>query len=202
MTGRRDEPNEWPRPTPHRLLHDARRAPRLPVATECQRPPGRLVRPSRPTLREPSFVRLELCSLRPPPLQELGSRRHRVDDGHALVVLNHTDLQRLSSHRRSDEHRHRRVVGDERSPVMSNCVEHVVVVDAVLSAEGSTSTNAGYSPSARSSTSVDGHVAGGGASSVGSESACSADWRDLGAAVHRADRQMWRKSVDLGAPRT
>ena len=83
MIGRPDERNEWPQPTPHRLLHGARPVRRLSVATECRRLPGPLVRQRRPRFREPSFVRLELCSFRPPPLQELGSRRHRVDDGHA-----------------------------------------------------------------------------------------------------------------------
>ena len=51
-------------------------------------------------------------------------------EGTFTNVLNHTNLQRFASHRRSDEHRDRRVIGDERSPVMSNCVEHVGVVDA------------------------------------------------------------------------
>jgi hypothetical protein len=56
-----------------------------------------------------------------------------VDDGHTLVVLDDTNLQRFAVAGRPDEHRDRRVVGLKGSPVMSNCVDHVVVVDIVLS---------------------------------------------------------------------
>jgi len=56
-----------------------------------------------------------------------------VDDGHALVVFHDTNLQRFAVTGRPDEHRDRRVVGLKGSPVMSNCMDHVVVVDAVLS---------------------------------------------------------------------
>ncbi len=135
-TDGRAEQNEWPRPRPHRGLRAVRRARRSRVATGCQRPPGLLVRPCRPTLREPLFVLLVLYSFPPPPLQELASGRHRVDDGDALSVFDHTNLQRFTSSRRPNEHRDRRIVGLEGSPVMSNCVGHVIVVDAVLSCCG------------------------------------------------------------------
>jgi hypothetical protein len=55
-----------------------------------------------------------------------------MDHGDARIVLNHADLQRFASHRRPYEHRDRRIVGFECSPVMSNCMKHVIVCDAVL----------------------------------------------------------------------
>ena len=119
-TDGRDEQNERPRPRPHRGLRAVRRARRSRVATGCQRPPGLLVRLCRPTLREPLFVQPVLYSFPPPPLQELASGRHRVDDGDALSVFDHTNLQRFASSRRPNEHRDRWIVGLEGSPVMSN----------------------------------------------------------------------------------
>ena len=56
-----------------------------------------------------------------------------MDDGHALVVFDDANLQRFTGTGRPDEHRDRLVVGVKCSPVMSNCVEHVIVVDAMLS---------------------------------------------------------------------
>ena len=132
-TGRSGEQSEWRRSVQHRAPHVVRRARRCRVATPCQRPPGHLARPCRPTLRSLWTVLLELCSLRPPPFQKLRPRWHWVDDGHALVVFDDANLQRFTGTGRPDEHRDRLVVGVKCSPVMSNCVEHVIVVDAMLS---------------------------------------------------------------------
>ena len=55
-----------------------------------------------------------------------------MDDRLTVVVDDDTYLQRLASPRGADKHRDRRVVGLERSPVMSKSVQHVLVVDTVL----------------------------------------------------------------------
>ena len=55
-----------------------------------------------------------------------------MDDGFAIVIDNHSNLQRLAGLRRADEHRDRLVVGCEGDVVVSVGVEHVVIVDAVL----------------------------------------------------------------------
>jgi hypothetical protein len=54
------------------------------------------------------------------------------DDGDAFLVDDDADLEWCCGGRRADEHRHVGVVGLERSPVMSKCVQHVVVGDTVL----------------------------------------------------------------------
>ena len=59
-----------------------------------------------------------------------------MDHGHALIILNHADLQRFADRGRPDEHCDCRMVGFECSPVMSKCVEHVIVCDAVLAGCG------------------------------------------------------------------
>jgi len=56
-----------------------------------------------------------------------------VDGCHAIVVSDNTNFQRLTRVGRADEHGDCFIVGLERSPVMSNCVDHVVVVDAMSS---------------------------------------------------------------------
>ena len=55
-----------------------------------------------------------------------------MDDRDAIGVIDNTDLQRLAARGRSDEHRHVGIVGLEASPVVSECVEHVVIGDTVL----------------------------------------------------------------------
>jgi len=55
-----------------------------------------------------------------------------VDDRLAVVIDDDANLDRCAVSTWSDEHRHRRVVGCERSPVMSIGVQHVVVSDTVL----------------------------------------------------------------------
>jgi hypothetical protein len=55
-----------------------------------------------------------------------------MDDRDAIGVIDDTDLQRLSVRRRSDEHRDIGIVSLEASPVVSECVEHVVIGDTVL----------------------------------------------------------------------
>ena len=52
--------------------------------------------------------------------------------GDALIVLDNTNLQRLTSSGRADEHGDGWIVGLEGSPMVSNCVQHVVVGDSVL----------------------------------------------------------------------
>ena len=79
-----------------------------------------------------------------------------MDDRDAIVVNHDADLERSRRHRRPDEHRHVRVVGLERSPVMSNCVQHVVVGDTVLAGAGfDVYQTSVYGPPNRSSTDVD-----------------------------------------------
>jgi len=55
-----------------------------------------------------------------------------VDDRDAIGIVDDTDLQRLTVRRWSDEHRDVSIVGLEASPVVSQCVEHVVIGDTVL----------------------------------------------------------------------
>jgi hypothetical protein len=55
-----------------------------------------------------------------------------MDDRDAVGVIDDADLQRLAGHRGSDEHRDVGIVGLEASPVVSQCMEHVVIGDTVL----------------------------------------------------------------------
>ena len=55
-----------------------------------------------------------------------------MDDRNAVGIVDDTDFQRLTVRRWSDEHRDVGIVGLEASPVVSECVEHVVVGDTVL----------------------------------------------------------------------
>jgi hypothetical protein len=55
-----------------------------------------------------------------------------MDDRNTNGVIDDTDLQWLAVGGRSDEHRDIGIVGLEASPVVSECVEHVVVGDTVL----------------------------------------------------------------------
>ena len=55
-----------------------------------------------------------------------------MDDRDAISIIDDTDLQRLSVRGRSNEHRDVGIVGLESSPVVSECVEHVVIGDTVL----------------------------------------------------------------------
>jgi hypothetical protein len=55
-----------------------------------------------------------------------------VNDRDAVGVIDDTNLQRLTVRGRSDEHRDVGIVGLEASPVVSQCMEHVVVGDTVL----------------------------------------------------------------------
>ena len=59
-----------------------------------------------------------------------------MDHCHSLAVLHHTDLQRISLRRWANEHRDCWVVSLECSPVVSNSMEHVIFVDAVLAGFG------------------------------------------------------------------
>lgn len=56
-----------------------------------------------------------------------------MDDRDTIGVVDDTDLQWLAVGGRSDEHRDVGIVGLEASPVVSECVKHVVVGDTVLS---------------------------------------------------------------------
>lgn len=119
------------RPTPRPVLLVARQAQKSAEGHRCWQPPDRLYRQCRPTLRAQQPVVLALSSSCPPAFQELGSGRHRMDHCHTVVVVHDTDLERVSRPGWSNEHRDRRVVGLEGSPVVSECVGHVVVVDVV-----------------------------------------------------------------------
>jgi hypothetical protein len=55
-----------------------------------------------------------------------------VDDRNAVIIIHDTDFQRLSVRGRSNEHRDVGIIGLESSPVVSECVEHVVIGDTVL----------------------------------------------------------------------
>jgi|CXWL01.1.fsa_nt_gi hypothetical protein len=56
-----------------------------------------------------------------------------MDDRFAFVIENDSNLERRAVSTWSNEHRHRRVVGREGSPVVSVGVDHVVIRDTVLS---------------------------------------------------------------------
>jgi hypothetical protein len=55
-----------------------------------------------------------------------------MDDRDAIGIIDDADLQRLAARGRSDEHRDVGIVGLEASPVVSQCMEHVVIGDTVL----------------------------------------------------------------------
>ena len=55
-----------------------------------------------------------------------------MDDRDAIGVIDDADLQRLAVRGRSDEHGDVGIVGLEASPVVSQCMEHVVIGDTVL----------------------------------------------------------------------
>ena len=55
-----------------------------------------------------------------------------MDDGDPIVIVEHSDFEWLGVGRRTDEHSDVCVVGIERSPVVSECMRHVVVGDTVL----------------------------------------------------------------------
>jgi hypothetical protein len=55
-----------------------------------------------------------------------------MDDRNAIGIIDDTNLQRLAVRGRSDEHRDVGIIGLEASPVVSQCVEHVVIGDTVL----------------------------------------------------------------------
>ena len=55
-----------------------------------------------------------------------------MNHSRAVLVGDDPDLQRLSRHRWTDEHRDRKVIGFECSPMMTQCVQHVIVGDTVL----------------------------------------------------------------------
>jgi len=55
-----------------------------------------------------------------------------MDDRDAVGVVDDADLQGLAARGRSDEHGDVGIVGLEASPVVSQCMEHVVIGDTVL----------------------------------------------------------------------
>ena len=55
-----------------------------------------------------------------------------MNDRNAVGIIDDTNLQRLIVRRRCDEHRDVGIIGLEASPVVSQCVEHVVIGDTVL----------------------------------------------------------------------
>ncbi len=55
-----------------------------------------------------------------------------MDDRNAISVIDNTNLQRLTVRGRSDEHRDVGIMCLEASPVVSECMEHVVIGDTVL----------------------------------------------------------------------
>ena len=96
-------------------------------ARQCSPRRDRRRRPRRPIARGPRRVVLVSSSWSPPTFQELGSGRHRVNDRDAIGIIDDTDLQRLTSRGRSDVHRDLGIVGLEAPPVMSECMQHVVI---------------------------------------------------------------------------
>ena len=54
-----------------------------------------------------------------------------MDDRNTISVVDHANLQGLAVGSRADEHRDVGVIGLEASPVVSKCMEHVVVGDTV-----------------------------------------------------------------------
>ncbi len=99
-----------------------RRVRRSAVARRCRLNAVRRRRRCRPTSPGSMLVRSE-SSLLPPSFQELLPCWHRMNHRRALSV---------GVGRWTDEHRDRVVVSLEGSPVMSICVQHVVVADTVL----------------------------------------------------------------------
>mgnify|MGYP007046912123 FL=1 len=55
-----------------------------------------------------------------------------MNDRDVLVVTDHPDFERPSVAGRSDEHRDAGISCLERSPVVSECMQHVVIRDTVL----------------------------------------------------------------------
>ena len=55
-----------------------------------------------------------------------------MDDRDAISVIDEADFQRFSIRGRSNEHRDVGIIGRESSPVVSECVEHVVIGNTVL----------------------------------------------------------------------
>ena len=55
-----------------------------------------------------------------------------MNDRDAIGIIHNADLQRLTDRGRTDEHRDIGIVRLEASPVMSECMEHVVIGDTVL----------------------------------------------------------------------
>ena len=55
-----------------------------------------------------------------------------MNERDTVGVIDNANLERLSVRRRSDEHRDVGIVSLEGSPVVSECVEHVVIGDTVL----------------------------------------------------------------------
>ena len=55
-----------------------------------------------------------------------------MNDRDAISVIDDTDFQRLSIRGRSNEHRDVRIIGLEASPVVSECMQHVVIGNTVL----------------------------------------------------------------------
>lgn len=55
-----------------------------------------------------------------------------MDNGNAIGIVDDTNLQRLTVHGWSGEHRDVGIIGREAPPVVSNCMAHVVVGDTVL----------------------------------------------------------------------
>ncbi len=55
-----------------------------------------------------------------------------MDDRNAVGIIDNTDLHRSTVRRRADEHRDVGIIGFEASPMVSQCVKHVVIGDTVL----------------------------------------------------------------------
>ena len=55
-----------------------------------------------------------------------------MNDRDAKGIIDDTNLQRITRRGRSDEHRDIGIVGLEAPPMMSECMEHVVIGDTVL----------------------------------------------------------------------
>ena len=55
-----------------------------------------------------------------------------MDDRNAVGIIYDTNLKRFTVRLRSDEHRDVGIIGLESSPVVSWCMEHVVIEDTVL----------------------------------------------------------------------
>jgi len=55
-----------------------------------------------------------------------------VDDRDPIGIIDDTYFQRFAVRGRSDEHRDVGIIGLEASPVVSECVKHVVIGDIVL----------------------------------------------------------------------